>query len=95
MEFGNQYYYEITVKQRDRELVREAESYRLLKQANLLQEKRIARLMLKFNQVDVPGGLNYVKQLVSQCRIPLVSVWLRKMGWANGCFPRHFSRRRL
>jgi hypothetical protein len=51
MEFGNQHYYEITIRQRHRELLREAESSRLLKQANLPQEKRIARLMLKFKQV--------------------------------------------
>jgi hypothetical protein len=49
MEFGNSYYYEVTIRQRHRELRQEAESYRLLKQANLLQKKRIAWPMVQVN----------------------------------------------
>jgi hypothetical protein len=49
MEFGNQYYYEKTIQQRHRELLRETESLGLLKQAGLLPKKRIAWPMVKVN----------------------------------------------
>jgi hypothetical protein len=42
MEFGNQYYYEITVRQRHRELLQEAESDRFLKQANLSKKRELS-----------------------------------------------------
>jgi hypothetical protein len=51
MEFGNQYYYEITIRQRHRELLQEAETARLLKQANLPQKKRIAWPAVWFNLI--------------------------------------------
>jgi hypothetical protein len=49
MEFSNQHYYEITIKQRYRELLREAEAARLLKEAGLRPEKGIAWLMIWVN----------------------------------------------
>jgi hypothetical protein len=49
MEFGNHYYYEITVRQHHKDLLSEAEASRLLKQAGLLPEKGIAWPMVGVN----------------------------------------------
>lgn len=49
MEFGNHYYYEITVRQRHRDLLQEAESSRLLKQADLPPKEKIARPVARVN----------------------------------------------
>jgi hypothetical protein len=66
MEFGNSYYYEVTTRQRHRELLQEAESYRLLKQANLPQEASSAWLMFGIDLVEMLRSLTHVKHFVNE-----------------------------